>query len=67
MTLLQGTADFLLVFLRDLVVAVNGRVIFLISLAGLFFDGSVEIGDKLGGDATPWITRQYNRALPQPP
>lgn len=63
MSPLQSTTDFILIFVRDLVVAVNSRVIFLVSLAGIFLDRGVEVGDKFGSDATPWTTRQYNCTL----
>lgn len=62
--LLQGMANLLLEFLRDLLISINGRVILFVTVttATFFFHGVVDVGNQLWCDASPGNVSIYNRS-----
>jgi len=53
MALFQCTTDLLLQFIGEILVAVDGSVIFLLTAAAFLVNSFVQVADEFGGDAAP--------------
>lgn len=53
MSLLHSPTDHFLERPRDLIIAINGRVVPFLTLAAFLIDAFLQTGDDFGGDAAP--------------